>query len=84
MTPYKKRAKAGWSAGKEYKKQSNRSERNYAKQEVRTEVTNYRKPIRRDTQRVAYRKPSRAAHRASQKRYAERFNQMDPLWYEGL
>ena len=34
MTPYKKRAKAGWACGKEYKKDSNRSERNYAKEEL--------------------------------------------------
>jgi hypothetical protein len=34
MTPYKKRAKAGWSCGKEYKKESNRSERMYAKEEL--------------------------------------------------
>ena len=35
MTPYKKRAKAGWSCGKDWKKESNRSERNYAKRELR-------------------------------------------------
>ena len=35
MTPYRKRAKAGWSCGKDWKKESNRSERMYAKEELR-------------------------------------------------
>lgn len=32
---YKKRAKSNWSAGKKYKPQSNRKEREYAKSEVK-------------------------------------------------
>ena len=35
MSDYKKRAKSGWSAGKKYKSQSNKAERQYEKDEIR-------------------------------------------------
>ena len=44
MTPYKKRAKAGWCCGKGCKKDSNRSERTYAKEEIKESLEDYEKP----------------------------------------
>ena len=34
MNPYRKRAKQGWDAGKAYKKDSNRRERQYGRREA--------------------------------------------------
>lgn len=41
MKTYKKRAKEGWETGKGAKKNSNRQERQYEKQEVREELAEY-------------------------------------------
>ena len=41
MTPYRKRAKSGWEGGKDYKHKSNRSERGYAKSEVREALNSH-------------------------------------------
>lgn len=38
---YRKRAKGSWNCGKDYKKDSNRSERIYEKQEIREELEEY-------------------------------------------
>lgn len=35
---YRKRAKGGWNAGKAYKKESNRSERQFSKDEIKDEL----------------------------------------------